>query len=921
MTGLFLLLFLDTINLAQLDCSFSESGCNCKDIELNTLLDEFYRNLPVDASSFQFSSLVIRQSTVGTIDYLPALPAILQELKIEDSFVDNVEQNAFEEYQDLIELSLSNNNLTNISFVISLPQNLKRLDLSKNNISHIKDVFQKFTYLQYLDFSHNRIDTLDLTTIYQISSVSFNENRITNIIPNNHDYCGITSITLSRNSLSSFNEAYLKCSFNNQLDLSYNNLEILEIANDNTLYSNCNLTGNNIQIIKNVYFDTIYFDLLDLSNQASEIRPNWDIKVILKLKMVGNKIPRLSNDSFGLIDTYDSTINVDLSNCSITNITEYYFSEITFVSLNLSFNNISELTNNVFYRSRIETLNMSFSQINSIHNMSFSFAMITVLDLSHNEINYTKNVFNELYTNEIDLSCNKIQFLFSNSFTNVKGLRKLKLSNCLIQIIEVDAFSGLDSLEDLDLSYNRMFILETNNFSNMPILSLNLDGNFITAIMSKAFNNLTRLVEINLFKRGIKSIETKAFHNLPSLQTIDLRNNSISSIPRNLFFQTQHLEEVLLTGNNITDLNLSSNQIKIGSLSLSFNGIMEPRNLSNINIKTLMIQNSQIQVLKANSFDGLYNLNELNFTDSNIYSIESGALNHLYRLKYLDTQNLFKFTKNIPIDSFKDLKSLQIINISSLSLEKLASFSFYGLVNLKTLLLNDNNLKELDNFSFYGLNSLKCLDLSRNKIAIILKNAFSGLDEVIEVRLSDNRLTNFDVHLPTLKVLHLENNSISELSRKTLSLGQLEELYLNHNSLSRIFPGMFQNLTNLKLLNLSYISNLVVSIGGFTNLKKMEKLDLSHNGHYNIRIYDDENVFFSLNSLTHLYLDDNDLTDVNIKALASKLPNLKYVGISQNNWSCNRLGQLIDDFDALFISYQPIISYYYGSNINGISCR
>lgn len=93
MTGLFLLLFLNTINLVKLDCSFSASGCDCKNIELDDLLDEFYKNLPMDASFFQLTSLVIRQSTITTIDHFPALPAHLQEIKIEGSFVDDVEQN------------------------------------------------------------------------------------------------------------------------------------------------------------------------------------------------------------------------------------------------------------------------------------------------------------------------------------------------------------------------------------------------------------------------------------------------------------------------------------------------------------------------------------------------------------------------------------------------------------------------------------------------------------------------------------------------------------------------------------------------------------------------------------------------------------------------------------------------------------
>lgn len=920
---LFFLLLFNAFNLAKLDCSFSASHCDCNNIQLDDFLDEFYKKLPVDAGWFRDFSLTIRQSQAKSIEYLPDVPADVRKLRIEDSCVHNVEQNAFREYQYLNELSLSGNNLTNISFVINLPQDLSKLYLDKNNISHIEDVFQKFINLKYLDLSYNHIDVLDLTIFHRIVTVNFFANRISNIIPKDDQYsCSMTNINLGRNLIKSFNETFLQCSFN-QLDLSYNNLTVIEIIDAKYI---CNLAGNNVKIIQRSSNRTALFYTLDLSNQTIEIGSNWNILVKETLKLDGNKIHRLSNDTFdvkALIDenSYNrGKLRIDLSFCSISDIPESYFSNLVSGLLKLCFNNILELRNHIFVGSRIETLNLSFSQIQSIKNMTFSSSTITVLDLSHNNINNTKDVFNNMYANEIDLSFNKIQFIFKNSFRNVKRLEKLKLSNCVIQIIEAGAFDGLDTLQDLDISYNRLFILESNNFSNMPIRSINLEGNFITAVMSKAFNNLTKLVEINLSERGIETIEENAFYNLPAVRTVDLRNNSINTMPRNLFFGTKNLEIVKLSGSNLTDIKLPSNEIKIKFVSLTFNGILEPKNLSNVNVKGLEIQDSQIQVLKANTFDGLYNLNELNFTRSNIYSIELDALKHLYRLKYLDTQNLFKFTKNVTTNSFQDLKSLQILNLSSLSLEHLESYCFSGLVSLKSLLVNNNSLVQLNNFTFVGLESLEFLDLSQNKISTISDQFFSGLNKLKELRLNENSLTNFEVYLPTLKILHLEYNRISQLSRKTfLSLGQLEELHLNHNDvLSEIPVGIFQNLTNLKLMNLSHVTRLTVNVGALTNLRKLEKLDLSHD---NARILNNYDQFHSLDSLTHLYLDGDSLSSLNIKVIANKLRKLKYVGISQNNWQCLTLDSLIEDLDAFSISYQPIIPYYDGPNINGVRCN
>ena len=113
-----------------------------------------------------------------------------------------------------------------------------------------------------------------------------------------------------------------------------------------------------------------------------------------------------------------------------------------------------------------------------------------------------------------------------------------------------------------------------------------------------------------------------------------------------------------------------------------------------------------------------------------------------------------------------------------------------------------------------------------------------------------------------VKYLNLSKNELSFVSVSCFSLyfSRLEELILASNSIHELQPGCFDNLINLKFIDLgqNYITNVPEFI--FSNCAKLRKIDLSDNS---LRVIN-KNLFFGLEK----HLQEVNLADNNINRLS-----------------------------------------------------
>lgn len=130
----------------------------------------------------------------------------------------------------------------------------------------------------------------------------------------------------------------------------------------------------------------------------------------------------------------------------------------------------------------------------------------------------------------------------------------------------------------------------------------------------------------------------------------------------------------------------------------------------------------------------------------------------------------------------------------------------------------------------------------------------------------------------------------------------------------------FSGLVNLEILNLK-ANQITIDYGAFSSNAKLKTLSLSHNK----MTYFDINFLLSISSLEKLYLHGNGITypnQIDLSDVKAIFPNLKYLGISENSFSCEALAMIIKKMmkasieliieDGTFVNNKR--------NLRGVSC-
>lgn len=178
------------------------------------------------------------------------------------------------------------------------------------------------------------------------------------------------------------------------------------------------------------------------------------------------------------------------------------------------------------------------------------------------------------------------------------------------------------------------------------------------------------------------------------------------------------------------------------------------------------------------------------------------------------------------------------------------------------------------------LTKLKAFIAISQHIEIVEDYAFNDCTDMSEINLEGNNIHKFGV-------------GVFSNTRK------LKELHILGASLSRLDVDLFGNLGELTYLMLSASQLRELPIGAVKNLKKLE----------------------------FLFIYSNDLTDLDAEGLVEVLPNLKSIFINDNNFHCDRLGEIIDVFKSKLI-YMPDTMYhphakkrdYVPRTVNRITC-
>ncbi|CAO1304422.1 unnamed protein product [Diamesa hyperborea] len=144
--------------------------------------------------------------------------------------------------------------------------------------------------------------------------------------------------------------------------------------------------------------------------------------------------------------------------------------------------------------------------------------------------------------------------------------------------------------------------------------------------------------------------------------------------------------------------------------------------------------------------------------------------------------------QDIQTNSFIYARNLQVIKFNNNPVDSVYEGVFSMLYYLRVLQLSQNNISYVNKNAFQGLFNLQDLDLSHNQIYHIEVDTFKPISKIQFINLGNNLLTEIENDLlkfnSNLTSIILQNNRINAIAPdfiKTLNLGNLQVLVLNHN--------------------------------------------------------------------------------------------------------------------------------------------
>ena len=290
------------------------------------------------------------------------------------------------------------------------------------------------------------------------------------------------------------------------------------VFNDLSNLESLNLDSNQIFTLKKVQFNS---KLTKLSIQFNFISDLNEINStsLRYLHLSNNRIQEIN-----LISLLPNLEHLDLSKNRLIKIQETSFKGLKQLkNFNLSFNKL-ELNGISYYKEQIllETLDLSFNEIKYlVSNLTFlNLDSLKRLNLSNNLLQSLNSfTFGHLIKLEsLNLAYNDLKLLNPNCFFNLNNLLKLGLGFNQIQTFDFLKYNkeNLENLEILEIEQNKILLIQENDFDfNRQLVFLNLNSNPLKNISTKAFNSLIKLKTLKISKTNINRLTVrKSFKEL-----------------------------------------------------------------------------------------------------------------------------------------------------------------------------------------------------------------------------------------------------------------------------------------------------------------------------------------------------------------------------------------------------------------------
>ena len=460
----------------------------------------------------------------------------------------------------LEELNLSDNNITNLSFLSDLT-NIKKLNISNSNY--------------FESMNDDVIDISVLGKLHELKELDISGNRIVSLEPL-IELKNLRVLNVSNNMIDSF-DAIKVMSNLEQLDISNNPADTLEIGFMNKLTilnaSRTNFKDQNTGLKKlDFQNDNFFPNLKELNLCKSNLGPMGlsGIKSLAKLEIL------------------------DVSACNISDLTD--IGELTNLKKLSLYNNSVENVNALINLRNLEYLHLGGNLLNDLSPLTI-LEKLEYLDLSDRyssaalwESGFVLYNSNKKFTNIMSLGKLKNVtnlHLNNNNIIDIHELSKMKQLKYLYlgcnNIDDITALSALSNLRRVDLSWNK--VNDLTPIAYLPLEYLDVSGNELLSI--KPLKDNTELKELycgTCYDMYEKTYDINSEYYVEDHE-MDNQSDDINDI---LNYDIESLFRYRY--NFISDLSPLANLKNLTCLNLDGNPITDISPLSNLyNLKKLSI--------------------------------------------------------------------------------------------------------------------------------------------------------------------------------------------------------------------------------------------------------------------------------------------------------------------------------------------
>ncbi|ELK08218.1 Toll-like receptor 4 [Pteropus alecto] len=376
---------------------------------------------------------------------------------------------------------------------------------------------------------------------------------------------------------------------------------------------------------------------------------------------------------------------------------------------------------------------------------------------------------------KLDLSFNPLRRLSSHIFSNFSELQVLDLSRCEIEMIEDDAYEGLNHLSTLILT-----------------------GNPIQSLAMGAFSGLSSLQTLVAVEINLVSLEDFPIGHLKTLKELNVAHNLIDSFK---------LPEYFSNLSNLEHLDLSNNKIQtICHKDLQVLHQMPPFKLSlDLSLNPLdFIQRGAFKEIKLHELTLRSNFNSTDVMKTCIQGLAGLKINRLVLGEFKNERAIKHFDKSA-------MEGLCNLTIDEFRMTYFDDFS-EDVINFFNCLANVSTISLASDFSvFLSLKNLLYLDISYTRIRIIFHGIFDGLFSLEVLKMAGNSF---------------QDNSVPNIFK---ALTNLTFLDLSNCQLERVSQAAFGSLVKLKSLNMSHNHLLSLDLFPYKLPHSLQDLDCSFN--------------------------------------------------------------------------------------------